>query len=195
MSLNSISRPRQIGFVLRIYPPVPTHDRRNWVRFARLPSGRATPNRLTAFFHILQSPQVWVRFAQFPPSAPPPGGNWVRFARFDPKLGSFCTFRLRHSPAGGVLQSAIRNHQSAIESPAPQIGFVLHLLLSRPSPEGPGLRVPPARMSLRGVERRSNLNRGSWGCTLPTMPDPSNVPFVACCLRLKARCSVVAATQ
>jgi hypothetical protein len=75
--------------------------------------------------------------------------------------------------------------------------------LSRPPPEGPGLRVPAARMSLRGPTRsgatrrgrRSNLNGGSWGCALPTMADPSNMLFVACCLRFKARCSVVTAIQ
>jgi hypothetical protein len=46
-------------------------------------SGRATPHMTAAFAHIPQSLQVWLRFAQFPPS-PACGGA---------KLGSFRTMR------------------------------------------------------------------------------------------------------
>jgi hypothetical protein len=88
--------------------PRPTQPAGNWVRFAHLPSGRAklgsfcaftlrpgqigfvlrislpgraTPHTTRAFAHIALSPQIWLRFAQFPPS---PAYGWG-------KLGSFRT--------------------------------------------------------------------------------------------------------
>jgi hypothetical protein len=54
------------------------------------------------------------------------------------KLGSFCTFCLRHSSTAGIFQSAIYNPQSAIaRAPGPQIGFVLHDFLRQPATPGP----------------------------------------------------------
>jgi hypothetical protein len=118
-------------------------------------------------------PQIGFVLHISPPASAPAGRNWVRSARFASgvprprvKLGSFCTFCLRHSPARGLFQSAIRNHQSAIEGPPapklgsfctfhspadprptrrplptypspPKFGFVLHNLLRRPPPAGP----------------------------------------------------------
>jgi hypothetical protein len=159
----------EIGFVLHIYPPAGP----NWVRFAHLAFGTRPPQ------------------ASFNPQSAIAGGsrptNWlclpVRKTAYN-SHNPFTTNDFARIPSGANwLCSAF--------------------FLSRPPAEGPGLRVPPARMSLRGPTRsgatrrgrRSNLNGGSWGCALPTMADPSNMPFVACCLRFKARCSVVTAIQ
>jgi hypothetical protein len=83
----------QIGFVLHIWPSVPARNRRlpirnpgasgppsGFVLHISLP-GRATHHTTNAFAHILQSPQVWLRFEQLPPSAACGGA----------KLGSFRT--------------------------------------------------------------------------------------------------------
>jgi hypothetical protein len=73
--------------------------------FRTVHSPGGPPHTTTAFAHIPQSLQVWLRFAHFAPAPAP-----------DPaKLGSFCTFGLRRPPTTGVSESAIRNPKSEIE--------------------------------------------------------------------------------
>jgi hypothetical protein len=133
----------------------------------------------TAFAHIPQSLQVWLRFAQSAPSPAPAGA----------KLGSFCTSCLRRPPQAGVFQSTIRNRQSAIlgppgpklgsfctfHSPAeprptrqpplpiypspPKFGFVLHSLLRHPPPAGEIGFV--WRILLSACRRRQGPSRAS----------------------------------
>jgi hypothetical protein len=94
---------------------------RNWVRFARLTPRPSYGHTATAFAHMPQSPQVWLRFARFPPAVGPGAGEIGFVLRTWPpvtacggaELGSFGADVI---PAGR-LQSAIRNHQSAIAGP------------------------------------------------------------------------------
>jgi hypothetical protein len=109
------SRAGQIGFVLRILLPALACGRSLSIRNRRL-AGIATAHTTTAFAHIPQSPQVWLRFAHFPPSAVPGRA----------KLGSFCAFSLRRPPLAGVFPSAIRITNPQSRAPGPEIGFVLH---------------------------------------------------------------------
>jgi hypothetical protein len=127
--------------------PTSSATARNWVRFAHQPSGRAELGSFctTAFGG---DPRAEGRGRTARPRRP----NWVRFARLSPV------------PAGGVFQSAIHNHQSAILGPRPpnwlrfahftprpsharqrplptypspsKFGFVLHDLLRQPPPAG-----------------------------------------------------------
>ncbi len=63
-------------------------------------------------------------------------------------------------------------------------------LVPRPHAEGPELRVPAARMSLRGAQRRSNLNAAAWPCFIrQSVPGRESFPaprrplrFFACLL-------------
>jgi hypothetical protein len=162
-------RPGQIGFVLRVLPLRPGQI--GFVLHVSL-LGRATPHA-TAIAQISQSPQVWLCFAHFRPSAASGRGQigfvlhislpgratphtmthlsyipqsaqvWLRFARSPPSAG----------PGGKKLGSfrTIRSpnwvrfaHLSSGDRPrAGEIGFVLH----NHSPAGH--RGPPARAQSR----------------------------------------------
>jgi hypothetical protein len=111
---QSALRNREIGFVLHVSlpgRPLPIRNPQSAIRNREIGfvlhislRGRATPHT-TAFAHIPQSLQVWLRFAQSPPSA----------ACGLAKLGSFCTFGLRRlpPPPGAKFEARISKSETS----------------------------------------------------------------------------------
>jgi hypothetical protein len=135
---------------------------------------------------------------------PPAGPNWVRFAHLAfgtrPPQASFnpqSAIRGGSRPTNWlclpVRKTAHNSHNPFTTNDFARIPAGANWLcsasfLSRPPAKGPGLRVPPARMSLRGPTRsgatrrgrRSNLNRGSWGVCCANHGRP--LERAICCL-------------
>jgi hypothetical protein len=143
---QSTIRNREIGFVLHVSLP-----------------GRPTPHTTTAFARIPQSPQVWVRFARFPPSAACAGAE----------LGSFRTFTLRpgqigfvsHNRHGGSEAASCRTDVSPQVCPQSTIGklgsFCMFYSPAEPRPHAnrlcPYAPVSPSLASFRTVSSGTAL--------------------------------------
>jgi hypothetical protein len=123
----------EIGFVLHVSLP-----------------GRGTPHRPNAFAYIPQSPQLWLRFARFPPHPPAAGPNWVRFAQ-SPRAGP------RRQAAGQA------SHRKSVPIPNPQ--FAVEILGSFCTPSS--LKCEVCRLKPEGgMPGPSDLKRQTSNLTL-----------------------------
>jgi hypothetical protein len=131
----------------------------NWVRFARFTPGSGHTPYAEPFAHILQSLQVWLRFAQFPPSAAPAGRNWVRFGQSPSDWnGGIMGIRPggRPSGIGFVLRICPSAGPNWVRSARfePRIGFVLHDR-ARAGPRRQAAGQASRRKSVRSPQSRS----------------------------------------
>jgi hypothetical protein len=191
--LPTCPSPPKFGLVSHEFLRPPPATARNWVRFARFTVGRQPAAR------------DWVCSAHLPSGRAKLGSFRASCLRHSSAAGIFqsAIYNPQSAIAGGsrptnwlclpVRKTAHNSHNPFTTNDFARIPAGANWLcsasfLSRPPAKGPGLRVPPARMSLRGPTRsgatrrgrRSNLNRGSWGVCCANHGRP--LERAICCL-------------